>query len=106
MSTNKINKLRIEKRQIQSELRALQPKLSKGIKNTRKHQSDAQKVTSSTLRLSSIEADISAEENQLVKLKNAKLNIDQSPLLKNMFKTPPKHIAKKINIWMILSLAI
>lgn len=92
MSQNNINKLRIEKRLINSQLKAIQPKLSKGVRNTRKHQLDAQKVTDLTIRLSKIESDLFLEESKLNKLKSAKINIADSPLVQSMYKTPPKHI--------------
>lgn len=93
--SNSLNKLRIEKRSIQSELNALKPRLSRGVRNTRKHQLDAQRVTDYTLRLSKIESQISEEENKLKKLKSTTFSLANTPLCQSMFKTPPKHILEK-----------
>lgn len=93
--SNSLNKLRIEKRSIQSELNALKPRLSRGVRNTRKHQLDAQRVTDYTLRLSKIESQISEEENKLKKLKSTTFSLANTPLCQSMFKTPPKHISEK-----------
>lgn len=93
--SNSLNKLRIEKRSIQTELNNLKPKLSRGIHNTRKHQLDTQKIIEYTLRLNKIEAQIIEEENKLKNLRRTTFSLVNTPLCRSMFTTLPKHIVEK-----------
>lgn len=95
MPNKTLNALRLEKHQIKEQLKQLQSKISTGIRNTRKHQSDAKKVTELTLQLSQIELEISEKRQRLHKLKSAQIDIQTSPLVASMFKTPPPHITGK-----------
>lgn len=89
MNKNNLNQLRIERQIIQSRLKNLQPKLSLGIRNTRKHQNDAEKVTKLTLRLSELESEITSETQKLIKLRTANINIADSPILQSMTQRTP-----------------
>lgn len=87
---NKLNALRVEKRLLESRLKSLETELNTGIVNTRKFQTDKTKIYKIKNRLSEIEEEVQLENKNLNKLKKSNFNITETPLIKQMFRTPPK----------------
>lgn len=90
-SVSKINALRLEKKLSQKRLDTLKNNLNTGTFNTRKYQSDTQKIQRLKDRIDEINTTIHVETNKLGKLKTSQINISKTPFLKNMFVTPPKN---------------
>lgn len=88
-SASKINSLRIEKHLIQNRLATIEKNLNTGTFNTRKYQTDTEKIRKLKNRLTEIATEIQLESKKLNKLQSIQTFTD-IPILNNMFRTPPK----------------
>lgn len=91
-STKKINALRIERNLSQNRLLTLEKNLDTGTYNTRKYQLDSEKIERLKNRIVEINTEIHSETAKLNRVKFARINTSEIPILKSMFviRSPPK----------------
>lgn len=95
LNISKINSLRIEKKLSVSRLNSIENSLNRGAFNTRKFQTDSEKIAKLKNRISEIDSEIFLEKSKIQKQQVVDLNRTSSPSPRKMFTTPPKSIADK-----------